>query len=411
MKKQSIIVLAIVWMLVVVAAASSAITLSLMGVFSAENAPLVDALIRVSDNEFDTIKRYSRLEEVRQILSGQFYHELDDDALMQGAIDGMMRAADDVYTFYYTPEDRLKSIEQTQGEYEGVGLVMSMNKDGQLIVLRVYANTPAEKAGIRPGDQITMVNGVDIKELGESQMNTVSTMIAEGDRLVKMEVERDGKTIPISVEKSVIHVERALSRMLDDQIGYIAIYEFQGSDVEDFNRSLKELKDQGMKALVIDVRDNPGGLLEDVVTISDTLLPKGLLVYIEDRAGRRESYYSNESALDIPIAVLVNGSSASASEILAGAVQDFDAGIVVGTTTYGKGIVQTLIPFPDDGAAMQLTTAVYYTPKGRAIHGIGIEPDVVVETPKDLTRLDMELHPELDTQLTRAAELLRKEIQ
>ena len=204
-----------------------------------------------------------------------------------------------------------------------------------------------------------------------------------------------------------ININRVEYTMLDEDIGYLMLYEFMGDDVKGFKEAIKSLQKQGAKGLIIDVRSNPGGLLEDVVQICDILLPKGKIVYIENRAGERDTFYSDADMLGIPLVVLVNEMSASASEILAGAVQDTGVGTIVGQTTFGKGIVQMVIPFDADGAGLQLTTSTYYTPNGRSIHGSGVTPDIVVDDEGyDFTI--SQPNPDKDAQLKAAVEALRE---
>lgn len=412
MKKHSIVILAVVWMLVVVAGATMAITMSLMGVSSAgESAQLIDGSVRVSDQEYDIIKRYARLDDVRNILKTEFYQELDDEQLVLGAVRGMMSATEDAYTFYYTPEEMLSMNEHSSGVYEGVGLVLSADSEGYLTVLKIFRDTPAMTSGIRPGDHIVKINGTAVSAETSKQMDDAIAMIKESkNSKVKVTVLRNDELTDFDITKAKISISRTDHRMLSGDVGYIAIYEFMGNDVTGFKTALSELKSGGMKALIIDVRSNPGGNLLDVVSICDLLLPKGLIVYTEDRYGRREEYFSDENALGMPLAVLTNGMSASASEILAGAVQDYGAGLIVGEKTFGKGIVQTQIPFRSDGAGMRLTTARYYTPKGRSIHGTGIKPDVVVSQDENRDQADIELNPEHDAQLMSALELMEQKL-
>ncbi len=412
MKKHSIVILAVVWMLVVVAGASSAITMSLMGAFNTgETAPLLDSSVRVDDQEYDMIQRYARLDEVRATLKESFYQELNDDDLVLGAIRGMMASTEDPYTFYYTPEEMIQAAKDQQGVYEGVGLQLSADKDGYLTVLRVFEGTPAVESGIKPGDRIIEVNGTPVSAKNDQQMDEAIRMIKGSENpSVVVTVRRKNKTLEITLTKTKVSINRIEYKMLENKIGYISIFAFMGDDVTGFEKALKALKDDGMKALVIDIRNNPGGLLDHVVSIADLLLPKGLIVYTEDRYERREEHYSKDGALDLPMVVLVNGMSASASEILAGSIQDYGVGTIVGTKTFGKGIVQSVIPFRSDDAGMQLTIARYFTPNGRSIHGTGIIPDVEVHLPDGADPTDIELNPEHDLQLIKALEILNKKI-
>lgn len=413
MKKQSVVILAVVWMLLVVVFLTASITMSMLGVSPSQQMilPGEDNSLRVTSQEFDMIKRYERLDEVRQIMMDEYYQPLDDDALLLGAVRGMMSAANDAYTYYYTPEEMQAENEHSSGAYEGVGLLLSDDPDGYLTVLRVFQDTPAEKSGVKPGDRIVRVNGTDVSAKTKKHMDEAIEMIkSSSDASVVVSVLRGDEMLDMALARETVNVQRTGYRMLDGDIGYIAIYEFMGNDVTGFERALNELQRQGMRALVIDVRNNPGGLLPHVVSIADILLPKGLIVYIEDRYGNREEFTSDENALNLPMAILTNGMSASASEILAGSLQDYGAAIVVGEKTFGKGIVQNVITFPNDAAGMKLTTATYYTPKGRSIHGEGISPDEEVSLPESVDAADAELHPDHDAQLMRAVELLKQKI-
>lgn len=413
MKKRALVIVAVVWMVLVVAGVSSAVTMAMCGAsFMGANTSSGDGAVLVTDAEYEIIDRYSRLDEVRSILQTEYYLELDGDELVLGAIRGMMDAVGDPYTFYYTPEEMNAMTEHTQGVYEGVGLLLSADKDGELVVLRIFSDTPAEASGIAVGDRIVEVNGEPVSAQTDKEMDeAIARIKGDAQNSVTVRVRRGDQLLDFSLSSATVNIDRVEYEMLSGQIGYIGIYEFMGNDVDGFKKGLNALSEQGMRALIIDVRSNPGGLLTDVVEIADLLLPKGLIVYTQDRYGRREEYYSDESALDIPMAVLVNGMSASASEILAGALQDYGVAAVVGEKTYGKGIVQTVIPFRSDYAGMQLTTARYYTPKGRAIHGVGIEPDVEISLDDELLTSGSANLEDQDAQVRGACELLLKELE
>jgi carboxyl-terminal processing protease len=296
--------------------------------------------------------------------------------------------------------------ERSQGVYEGVGLLLSADKDGMLVVLRIFEDSPAIEAGVKPGDVVLAVNGETVSASDARAMDEAIQMIRDfsGDAL-ELTLRRGKKVHTISLKPRTITMRRVTHQVLPGDIGYIMIYEFIGDDATGFISAVNDLKAQNVKGLIIDVRSNPGGLLSDVVKIADQLLPAGLIVYTQDRSGAREEYYSDENHWDVPMAVLVNGMSASASEILAGALQDYGVAKVVGVKTFGKGIVQTMLPFRSDGAGMQLTTATYFTPKGRSIHGVGIEPDVTVEATISVGGTP---NLEKDAQLKAAYDLLTK---
>ncbi|NLG24712.1 MAG: S41 family peptidase, partial [Clostridiales bacterium] len=365
----------------------------------------------VTAEEYETIERYKRLQEVLDVVEQQYYVDPDEDRLLQGAIDGLLESLDDPYTYYYTPEEMLSQSEHSAGIYEGVGLQLSADKQGDIVVVRAFKGGPAQRAGIKAGDIITAVGGRPVDGSSSKALSDAIDRIKGAlDTTVRLSVLREGAKLEFELARGTISINRVEWQMLDGQIGYLMLYEFMGDDVTGFDEAIAALTGQGARALVIDVRSNPGGLLTDVVSIADRLLPEGLVVYIENRAGERENYYSDKEALGLPLAVLVNGMSASASEILAGAVQDYGVGTVVGETTYGKGIVQTLVPFRSDGAGMQLTTARYFTPKGRSIHGVGIVPDIAVAGDPDFDPSLSAPSPENDAQLRAAIERLTEQL-
>ena len=379
MRKRSIVVLAVVWIVVLVAGISSAVTMSLYGAFDPINTTGSGGRVEVTLEQYQRIERYERLDEVRKELSDHYYTELDEDALILGAVRGMAAAADDPYTAYYTPEEMHKSAVLSQGLYEGVGLLLSGDKAGELTVLRVFDKSPAHEAGVMAGDRIIRIGNVAVNaKTQKSRDEAIDMLRHEDDKLVTVTIRRGDEILTIGMARSTIQIQRVDYELLPENIGYIALYEFNGNDVEGFKAAVKAFKAAQVKKVIIDVRSNPGGRLSDVVDICDQLMPEGLIVYTQDRDGRRQNYFSDSSYWDVEIAVLVNNMSASASEILAGALKDTSRALIVGEQTFGKGIVQTLVPLKPDGAGIQLTTATYVTPGGKSIHGVGIEPDIVV---------------------------------
>ncbi|MBQ8955285.1 MAG: S41 family peptidase, partial [Clostridia bacterium] len=380
MSKRIIVILAVLWMIVLVACVSTSLTLTLSGTSDASLAGRLMGTqdIAVTSEEYQSISRYARLNEVLELIKSEYYAETDEDALILGAIRGMVDSLDDPYSFYRTPEEMLQEQDHQEGVYQGVGLQLLASEEGWLLITRVFSGSPAEEAGIQAGDMLMAVAGVELTGLEDAMDTAKSLLLGEENTKVSVEVERGGERLSFDVGHAEVTINRVDSCMLDDDIGYIAIYEFMGDDVEGFSAALSALKEQQARALVIDLRGNPGGLLTDVVKIADMVLDEGLIVYVETRSGARDSYYSDADAVDLPMAVLVNGASASASEILAGALQDRGTATIVGETTFGKGIVQSIIPFHEDGAGIHLTTASYFTPSGRSIHGSGIEPDMPV---------------------------------
>lgn len=378
MRKRTIVILAIVWMVVLVAGASSAVTMAVCGVFGSAGAPET-ARYEVDVGQYGLIERYARLDEVRSELQDNYYLELDEEKLVLGAVRGMLDSVNDPYTYYYTPEEMLELNRRSLGRYNGVGLLMSSDKAGYVRVLRVFHGSPAWEAGVKPGDRVVEVNGEPVSGETKQKLDEAIERVrtAEGE-LVWLTLQRGDDILSLSMKRSTVEIDRVEYQLLEQNVGYILLYEFMGDDVEGFRRAMEAFKSQGVQKVILDLRSNPGGYLDDVVAIADTLMGEGLIVYTEDRYGRRTEYFSDSQKWDVELAVLVNGMSASASEILAGALKDSGRAVVVGETTFGKGIVQTVMNFREDGAGMQLTTASYYTPSGRSIHGVGVSPHIEV---------------------------------
>ncbi len=398
MKRRNAIILSVVWLLVMVSIAASTVTLLASGGIGARG------------KEREMLKRYERLESVRRVLSEGYYEEVDDEALMTGAIRGMMAALDDPYTFYYTPEELASHDEQTEGVYEGLGFLIQNNADGYIEILRVYAGGPADAAGAKVGDRIVTVDGAPVSGASARTLNdAVERMRGAAGTAVALTVLRGGERIELNIARGDVSVSQVESAMLPGEIGYIEIFQFGGDDVSGFESALDRLESQGARGLVIDLRNNPGGRLDDVVAIADRLLGECTVVYTQARDGSRADYYSDADCCALPLAVLINGMSASASEILAAAVQDLDRGTIVGERSYGKGIVQTLISFEEDGAGMQYTSAQYFTPSGRNIHGVGVTPDVIVKS--DYVNYSGEPDVQSDEQLRSAMAAVRARLE
>ena len=397
MRKRNALLLALMWVLVVVCTAGATTMLLLSG-----------RVGRVGEQ----LSRYARLEAVRSTLVENYYQEVDEDALMEGAIRGMMDALEDPYTFYYTPVELQRHDAQSEGVYSGLGVLVQNNADGEIEIIRVYAGSPADVAGVLAGDRIVAVDGVPVSGGSvEALSEAVGRMRGEDGSAVELRLRREDELLGLALIRGDVHVSNVNSAVLEGDIGYIEICQFSGDDVEGFRTAVDALQAANVRGLVIDLRNNPGGLLTHVVEIADLLLPEGDVVHIENRAGERVSYSSDAECWDVPLVVLINGMSASASEILAAAVQDCDRGTLVGTRSYGKGIVQSLLVFESDGAGMQYTSATYYTPSGRCIHGTGVSPDIVVEAPEGYYNLTGVPDPENDVQLKAALEQLEYRMQ
>ena len=405
--RKTLAIVAAICAVFAVASVSVSLTVALQNASAGVESPLH----ATTQEEYETAQRYARLEEVYQRLMGEYYKELDSDTLVQGAIDGMMESVGDPYTFYYTPEDLAKMYEDHNGQYCGVGMLVSSDKQGRLVVLRVFKNSPAQTAGLLPGDVILSADGEAVSAETTEAMNMATARIkGEAGTYVRLSVLRKEQTLELDIERNNVSVNRVEYQILDGNVGYLVLYEFFGDAVSGVREALNAFEEAGVRGIIFDVRSNTGGQLDICLDICDMVLPEGLIVYTEDRNGRRENYYSNADRCEIPLVVLVNEMSASASEIFAASIQDYGVAKIVGTKTFGKGIVQTQYEFPSDGAGMQLTTSRYFTPKGRSIHGEGVTPDVVVEMNDSYDASIYAPDMNNDNQLKTAYDVLLKEI-
>lgn len=332
-----------------------------------------------TDADYDT--RYSRLNEVYDRLMNEYYKELDEHTLIQGAIDGMMSSVGDPYTFYYTPEEMTRTNNDRIGQYVGIGIQVTCNEEGQIVIIRVFAGGPSREAGLLSGDIILSADGVELQAFTSDELTeAVSHIKGEQGTYVSLIIKRGDELIETRVLRDNVISERVYYCMLDDDIGYIQLTEFFGAAVTEMKNAVENLQESGAGGIIFDLRGNGGGQLDICLDILDIFLSDSLVVYTEDRAGEKQFYYSDNESNDIPLAVLIDSNSASASEITASALSENDRAKLFGSTSYGKGIVQSLYVFPGDGAGMQLTTSAYYTPKGNSIHQVGISPDFTVES-------------------------------
>lgn len=322
-----------------------------------------------------------KIDRIEEIIDTYFLGEVDREALADGVYKGLLSGLDDPYSVYYTAEEYKTLMEETTGKYYGVGALVSQNiETGIIIAVNVFDGAPADKAGMKDGDVLYKVEGKEVT--GEDISNVVSKLKGEKGTEVKVTVYREAqdKYIDLTITRDEVNVPTVEYKMLDKEkgIGYLQITQFEEVTYVQFCEAIKELGRQGMKAVIVDLRDNPGGLYNIVCDILDEILPEGTIVYTKDKYDLEYKEKSDESCMEMPIVVLQNGNSASASEIFAGAIQDYKAGTIVGEQSFGKGIVQSIFPLTD-GSALKLTVQKYYTPKGNDIHGTGITPDVKVE--------------------------------
>ena len=349
----------------------------------------------------------AKMKVIENVIDTYFYKEdVDKDAMVDGIFKGMVESLGDPYSEYYSKEELESLYQDSFGVYYGVGAYVSLDTaTGLAKVSGIIADSPAEEADLRAEDIIYKVDDVDVT--GMSLQETVSLIKGDENTTVKLTLIRDGKEIEKEVTRRKVESPTVNFKMLDDGMAYIQITEFDTVTVDQFTEAMAMARGNDMKGLILDLRSNPGGNLSSVVSIAKQMLPKGLIVYTEDRDGNREEYSCDGSKeLDVPMVVLVNGNSASASEILAGAIKDYGIGTLVGTTTFGKGIVQRPIEL-SDGSAVKLTISSYYTPNGINIHGIGIEPDVECEFNSERYYSD----EAYDNQLEKAKEVLLQKME
>lgn len=352
----------------------------------------------------------SKMELLADLIDQYYMNDISVEDMRIGAYKGMLEGLGDPYTCYYTAEEFDALMESTTGTYYGIGAVVQQDvRTMYITIVKPYVDGPAYNAGMLPGDIIYMVDGVDVTGMDIDQV--VTMMKGPEGTIVKVTVVRDGEAEPVelTITRGKIEIETIEYEMLDNKIGLITISSFDEPTPKQFKEGIEELKKQGMQGLIIDLRDNGGGLLDAVVEMLDYLLPKGMIVYTEDKYGQRDEYRgTDKDVLELPMVVMINGNSASASEIFAAAMQDYEAATLVGTTSFGKGIVQTILPL-SDGTAVKITISKYYTPKGVCIHGTGVTPDIEVDLKEELKQLVIIPHDQ-DNQLNMAIDTLLKEI-
>ncbi len=395
LKKRNFIFLIVVSVLIGALVSGSAVYLSM-------NVAQGNSVV-VSQKEYDTMKalstKYSKLEGLWQYVSKKYYIPVEDQSLEQGVYKGLLWGLKDPYSSYLTAKEYDQMMINTTGEYEGIGVTIAAGEDGYVTVVAPMDGSPAYEAGLKSGDKIVMIDGqnYDNATLDEAAV----ALRGKSGTTVKVTVARDGKPLNFSVIRSKITLETVTSKVLANNIGYIRISSFEENTATDFTRELRAMEVKQVKGLIIDLRDNGGGLVHTGTEIADLLLPSGLIAYTEDREGNRNDFKSDTSATKLPYVVLINEGTASTSEIVAAAIKDHQSGTLVGTTTFGKGIIQTLEQL-ETGDAIKLTIMQYFSPKGNVIHKKGVEPDVVVEAINDDDK------PEQDVQLEKALEIIKK---
>lgn len=342
----------------------------------------------ISKDLYEGYKKYNKMIGLEGAIKEDFYQKPSDKKLVDGAIKGLFYGLDDPYSQYYTKNEFERLKEQTSGSYVGIGIYISpTSEDDYITVIAPIEGSPAEKSGIKPGDKIIKVDGTPVYSKNSDE--AVGMMKGKSGTEVELTLKRDGKEFNIKVKREEIVSKSIESKMLEDGIGYIKIISFSENTYKDFKSALEQLKGKGIKGIVIDVRNNGGGLLNICQEIADELIGEGTIVYTKDNKGNTEYLKSGKGKIDLPMVILTNEGSASASEILTGAILDNKAGISVGTTTFGKGLVQSVRELKD-GTGYKLTTAQYFTPNGDYINGKGIKP--TIEEKNEKNQLDVAIN-------------------
>ncbi|MDD6483370.1 MAG: S41 family peptidase [Clostridiales bacterium] len=361
-----------------------------------------------------TKKLESKLNMINACLDSNYIYDYDKEQMSEMAVMGYVEGLDEPYTHYYDPKTFSQYTDSLEESYVGIGAVISVTDEDELVIVSTYEGSSSFEAGILPGDIITAVEGEPF--VGDQLDEAVSKIrTGEEGTTVTISFKRDGESFDKTVERRRVTTNSVKAQMLDGNIGYVRISAFNSADEDndidtytEFKENVEKLRGEGMEKMIIDLRDNPGGSLDVVCSIADMLLPEGIITYMEYKDGSREDYKSDAEELGIPMAVLINENSASASEVLTGALKDYKKAQVIGEKSYGKGVVQSVIPF-SDGSGMSVTIARYFSPNGVCIHGTGIEPDIEVAMPEEYKNMyASQVERDKDTQLQKAIEILNK---
>lgn len=351
----------------------------------------------------DYASKYAKVDKLKDDLLENYYLELDEETIFDGIFKGMFESTGDKYTKYMNEDEFTKYRESSSGNYVGVGILSDLS-DGKLHVKRVFPDSPADKIGILAGDFIVSVDGFHIDDVGNEKL--IDIMLGEENTEITLLVLRDNEELKFVFKRGKVEIPFVSSSKIND-MGYIYIYKFGIGTAKEFKKHLSQLEKEHIKGLIIDLRDNPGGLVSESTKIADELMEKGIIVYTLNKYDKREEYNSDSGHINIPYVVLINENSASASEILAGAIKGSESAKLIGSQSFGKGIIQSVTDLKD-GSGYKITYSEYFTPSGENIHGIGIKPDYIVEylgiingEKPDLTE---------DLQLIKAIEVLEKNI-
>lgn len=365
--------------------------------------------VTIDKREYERLKQFEELMSVYKVIDERYYIEPDYAKLKEGAVRGMLNGLDDDYSIYYNPKEFEEYWENDEGQYAGIGVQIQRNFEEKVCrITRVFKNSPAEEMGIKKGD--LLIKAGEIEVTPESLDEAVKYIRGEIGTKADIVLLRGEEEIPLAVERRQIQINLIESTMLDNKIGIIQLFEFSGESGKEFAAEYNALKDKGMQGLILDLRDNPGGWVENARGIADLFIENDTLCYFEYRDGSREYIKTGPGKTSIPMVVLINENSASASELLSGCFRDYGLADIVGVTSFGKGIAQEVLPVGDNGAGFQFTVAQYFTPKGVAVHKKGITPDYVVELNEEDKNIDYDLGDLDDKQLAKAYEVIQTKL-
>ena len=399
--------------IIVVVLITSFLTMTLGNVFLVEIGQKVVLSEEAYTEMKDMYDKYAKQESIMQLAKNDFLYEADESLMLEGALEGTLEALGDPYTQYLSKEDFAALMQDTEGSYEGIGVYITASDDNKILIVSPIEDTPAEKAGLKTGDKIIRINGTEYTaDQIDAAVNVMKGMPGTSVTLTIQREDSNGSNSvsDVVVNRETIRIKTIKPAMLEEDIGYIRITTFDMQTAEDFKVAYDNLKSQGMKRLVIDLRYNPGGIIDATVDISDIFMGEGVVTYTKTKAGDIEYFKSDKKAENIPIVLLINEGSASASEIMAGALKDTQRATLIGTKSFGKGIVQRVQRFGNEGEGIKMTVSEYFTPNGINIHGIGIDPDIEVILPEDAPGYGIEFY-ETDNQLQKAVEVLKGKTQ
>lgn len=402
-KKRTMLILSVI--LIVVTASTVLLLDNVLSIRFGDKVVLPKSQLEaLEDMEAD----FTKLLYLKNFIDKYYYQDVSEVDFADGIFKGLFESLDDPYSEYMNKKEYEAFTTHTKGSFSGIGIIVAPGKNNLITIVSPIEDTPGEKAGLRSGDMIVKVNGVEYK--ADQMDEAIANMKGKKGTKVNLTIAREGLAEPFDIEikRDDVRLKSVKARVIENNIGVIKITMFDELTFKDFDKALNALEKKNIKGLIIDLRNNPGGSLDQCTKIADRLLGKQLIVYTKDRNGKTHEINSDASKVDLPLAILVNGGSASASEILTGAVKDSKSGTIIGTTTFGKGLVQTVRKL-SDGTGFKMTISQYFTPNGTYIHGKGIEPNIVIDMPEELIKKP-EVADSEDPQLQKAITVIKQDM-